>query len=192
MDAAPFAPMEARLAEALPDAPGWQYEPKWDGFRAIAARGDGDVEIWSKSGKPLGRYFPEMLAALATVPERRYILDGELVIPIGDHLSFDALQARLHPAASRIAKLAVETPVQLILFDCLRLCGDDLIDAPLDERRSRLEKLYARIRSPALILSPCTTDRSAAQAGSPGPVARSTASSPSRSTRPTNPANARW
>ena len=76
MDATPFAPMEARLAEALPSSPGWQYEPKWDGFRAIAVR-EGDIEIWSKSGKPLGRYFPEMIEALATIPEKRFILDGE-------------------------------------------------------------------------------------------------------------------
>ena len=84
MDAAPFAPMEARLANALPDPPGWQYEPKWDGFRAIAERDGEEIEIWSKSGKPLGRYFPELLEALASIPEKRFILDGELVIPIGD------------------------------------------------------------------------------------------------------------
>lgn len=164
MDAAPFAPMEARLAEALPDPPGWQYEPKWDGFRAITVRDGPDIEIWSKAGKPLGRYFPEMLEALATVPERNFILDGELVIPIGDHLSFDALQARLHPAASRIAKLSAETPAQLVLFDCLRLGADGLLDTPLVQRRERLEALHKRIKSPALILSPCTIDRAAAEA----------------------------
>ncbi|HEY0623430.1 ATP-dependent DNA ligase [Sphingomonas sp.] len=164
MDAAPFAPMEARLAEALPDPPGWQYEPKWDGFRAIAVRESDAIAIWSKSGKPLGRYFPEMLEALATIPEKRFILDGELVIPIGDRLSFDALQARLHPAASRIAKLSVATPAQLILFDCLRLGPDELLDTPLAQRRERLEALHKRIESPALILSPCTPDRAAAEA----------------------------
>ena len=164
MDASPFAPMEARLAEALPDPPGWQYEPKWDGFRAIAVREGEEIEIWSKSGKPLGRYFPEMLQALASIPEKRFILDGELVIPIGDRLSFDALQARLHPAASRIAKLSVETPAQLILFDCVRLGPDDLLGTPLSQRRQWLETLHARTEAPTLILSPCTADRAAAEA----------------------------
>lgn len=162
MDTAPLAPMEARLAEQLPEPPGWQYEPKWDGFRALAQR-DGDrIEIWSKSGKPLGRYFPEMVAALAALSEPRFLLDGELVIPIGERLSFDSLQARLHPAASRIARLSNETPAQLILFDCLQLGDRDLRDELLETRRTALEAFAAPLRSPRLLLSPATGDRAAA------------------------------
>jgi ATP-dependent DNA ligase len=155
---APLAPMEALLVEVLPPPPGWQYEPKWDGFRAIAAR-DGDAcEIWSKAGKPLGRYFPEVLACLRRVKTRHLLLDGELVIPVDGRLSFEALQARLHPAASRIAKLSRETPAQLLLFDCLLVGGRTLRDAPLRERRWELEKLIASFDDPALTLSPASLD----------------------------------
>lgn len=158
MTDAPIAPMEALLVDALPDGPGWYYEPKWDGFRAIAER-DGDrVEIWSKSGKPLARYFPEVAARLLALPEARFLLDGELVIPIGNQLSFDALQARLHPAASRIAKLSQETPAQLILFDCLRVGDRDLATAPLAERREALAGFHAGLNDPALVLSPYSID----------------------------------
>lgn len=155
---APVAPMEAQLVDALPPPPGWQYEPKWDGFRAIVVRDGDDVAIWSKSGKPLGRYFPEILDHVRQLKEGRLVLDGELVIPIGNRLSFDALQARLHPAASRIAKLSRETPAQLILFDCLQIGARDLIERPLSERRAALEKLAASIENPALILSPASLD----------------------------------
>ena len=148
--------MEARLVAALPADDGWQFEPKWDGFRALVVR-DGDrVEIVSKSGKPLGRYFPEVAAMLAGLGERRFVLDGELILPVGDVLSFDALQARLHPAPSRIARLSRETPAQLMLFDCLH-AGDRAFDgAPLHERRAALEVFHARERHPALLLSPCS------------------------------------
>jgi ATP-dependent DNA ligase len=153
---APTAPMEALLVENLPQPPGWQYEPKWDGFRAIVERNDHGVEIWSKSGKPLGRYFPETVEHVRGLTEKHLLLDGELVITVGDHLSFDALQARLHPAASRIAKLARETPAQLILFDALWIGRQDLRDKPLADRRAALEKLCRSIRSPSLILSPAS------------------------------------
>lgn len=156
-DGAPIAPMEALLVEALPDPPGWFYEPKWDGFRAIVAREGDRIEIWSKSGKPLARYFPEVVEAISSLEQRDLLLDGELVIPIGDRLSFDALQARLHPAASRIARLSRETPAQLILFDCLRLGSKDLREAPLATRRAALEALHAEIARPDLILSPVAT-----------------------------------
>ena len=128
-------PMEARLVEALPDGEGWQCEPKWDGFRCLVYR-DGDaVHLQSKSGKPLGRYFTEVEAAILALQADTYVLDGELIIPIGESLSFEALQMRLHPAASRIAKLSRETPAQLMLFECL-LSGDEaLIAEPLAERR---------------------------------------------------------
>ena len=97
--------MEAKLVTALPEDPGWQFEPKWDGFRALVFR-DGDaVELLSKSGKSLARYFPEIVALVAGIDQARFVLDGELILPVGDVLSFDALQARLHPAESRIAKL---------------------------------------------------------------------------------------
>lgn len=100
--------MEARLIDSLPDGDGWQYEPKWDGFRCLAFRDGDDIAMMSKSGKPLDRYFPELVAALREMPERRFVVDGEIVLPIGGILSFEALQARLHPAASRIARLSQE------------------------------------------------------------------------------------
>lgn len=159
----PIAPMEALLVEALPQATGWYFEPKWDGFRAIVERQGRNVEIWSKAGKPLGRYFPEIVAAIATLAQDQLLLDGELVVPVGDHLSFDALQARLHPAATRIARLSRETPAQLILFDCLRVGERHLREAPLTERRAALEALHATIRRADLILSPVTANREEAE-----------------------------
>jgi ATP-dependent DNA ligase len=154
--------MEARLVDALPRGPEWIYEPKWDGFRCIAYR-DGDaVTLISKSGKPLGRYFPEMVAMLESLPERQFVLDGELTIATGDTLSFAALQARLHPAESRIRKLAAETPAQLILFDLLALGGRDLAELPFAERRERLAAFFQNVQPDRLLLSPITTD--AAQA----------------------------
>jgi ATP-dependent DNA ligase len=148
--------MEALLVATLPEPPGWQYEPKWDGFRAIVERSHDNIEIWSKSGKPLGRYFPEITEHIRNLAETHLLLDGELVIPVGDHLSFDALQARLHPAASRIAKLSKETPAQFILFDALVIGRNDLRDKPLSDRRAALEALHSSIASPSLILSPAS------------------------------------
>ncbi len=157
-------PMEAKLVEALPDGEGWRYEPKWDGFRCLVFR-DGDaVELQSKAGKPLGRYFPEVVAAVAGLKAERFVVDGELVIANGDRLDFEALQLRLHPAESRIRKLASQTPAQLMLFDCL--AGPDgkcLLGRPLAERRAALESFHAGEREPALLLSPYTDDRDAAQ-----------------------------
>ncbi len=148
------APMEARLVDALPSGDGWQFEPKWDGFRALAERDGETVRLWSKSGKPLGRYFPDVVAMLAALPEKRFLLDGELIIPAGDHLSFEALQARLHPAASRVDRLAREAPAQLMLFDCLELGARELAAEPLQARRAALERFYADAANPALLLSP--------------------------------------
>ncbi|HWU94869.1 MAG TPA: ATP-dependent DNA ligase [Sphingomonas sp.] len=163
-DATPVEPMEALLVDVLPEPPGWQYEPKWDGFRAIVMR-DGDrVEIWSKSGKPLGRYFPEVLDTLRGLEEDHLLLDGELVVPVGACLSFDALQARLHPAASRIARLSRETPAQLVLFDCLEIGRDVLAGKPLRERRVALEALARRFKNPAPVLSPASLDPGRARA----------------------------
>ena len=135
--------MEALLAAQLPDGKGWQFEPKWDGFRCLAKREGDDVQLISKSGKPLGRYFPEMLEVLGGLKQNRFLLDGELIISVSDVLSFDALQLRLHPAESRVRKLAKESPAELMLFDLLSLGGKDLSDEPLSERRAALEKFHA-------------------------------------------------
>ena len=158
------APMEALLAAELPDGDGWQYEPKWDGFRCLASRGGGVLELTSKSGKPLGRYFPEVVAMLETLEEKRFLLDGELIIPLGDALSFEALQLRLHPAESRIRKLSKETPAEFMLFDLLVLGAKSLAGQPLADRRAALEKFHASQRIPGLLLSPATNDHRTAVA----------------------------
>ena len=162
---ADLLPMEARLVEDLPADPGWQFEPKWDGFRCLALR-DGDrVELRAKSGKPLARYFPEMVAASRGLEPSRFALDGELAIRAGETLSFDALQMRLHPAESRIRKLAAETPAMLILFDLLMTPGgESLLTAPLTRRRAALEAFYDSLGpTPALRLSPFTRDAAEAR-----------------------------
>ena len=152
---AALAPMEAKIVAELPEEAGWQFEPKWDGFRALVFRDGADIEILSKSGKSLARYFPEIVALVAAVDQNRFILDGELILPIDDILSFDALQARLHPAESRVAKLSRETPAQLMMFDCLQDGKRDLLERPLVERRAALEAFHARHGTPSILLSPC-------------------------------------
>jgi ATP-dependent DNA ligase len=133
-------PMEARLVTELPREPGWRFEPKWDGSRCLAFRADDEVELRAKSGKTLSRYFPEVVAMLGAIAPQSFVVDGELAIPVGDSLSFDALQARLHPAESRVRKLASETPGIFILFDCLMTVDRlSLLDRPLTERRAALE-----------------------------------------------------
>jgi ATP-dependent DNA ligase len=153
--------MEARSAEAIPTGPEWQYEPKWDGFRCLAFR-DGDaIALQSKAGEPLERYFPEMVDALRALKAPRFVLDGELVVPMGKTLSFDALLQRIHPAESRVRKLASETPATLIVFDMLvDEAGASLIGLPLDERRPRLEAFTSRFleKHPQIRLSPATSD----------------------------------
>lgn len=149
-------PMEAKLVAELPSPPGWHYEPKWDGFRAVVGRDGTEADIRSKSGKSLARFFPEVIEALLATTEKRFVLDGELILPIGEALSFDALQQRLHPAESRIRRLSRETPAQLMLFDCLALGGKDLSDAPLRERRAALETFHRREGSSSLLLSPAS------------------------------------
>src|ERR1700733_3864123 len=114
-----YAPMEAQPAEELPHGPNWHYEPKWDGFRCVAFRDGDDVDLESKSGKPLTRYFPELVAAWAKLKPKKFILDGEIVIPVGKNLSFDHLLMRIHPAESRVRKLSAETPSVYIVFDLL-------------------------------------------------------------------------
>jgi ATP-dependent DNA ligase len=156
------APMEALLAAELPDGAGWQYEPKWDGFRCLARRNGDEVALTSKSGKPLARYFPEIVKMLLGTNERRFILDGELIIPVGDALDFEALQLRLHPAESRIRKLSGETPAELMTFDLLEAGGKSLAGEPLRARRKALELFFARNAVAGLLLSPATTDRQTA------------------------------
>ena len=153
-------PMEARLVDDLPEEPGWQFEPKWDGFRCLAFRAGEEVELRAKSGKPLARYFPEMTAMLRRLQPRRFVLDGELVIPVGETLSFDALQMRLHPAESRVKKLAAETPAVLILFDLLTTPrGESLLQTRLPHRRAALEDFFQSIApNDGVRLSPFTRD----------------------------------
>jgi ATP-dependent DNA ligase len=155
--------MEALLASELPAGDGWQYEPKWDGFRALARRERDDVTLASRSGKPLGRYFPEVLDLLRALKERHFLIDGELIISLDDTLSFDALQLRLHPAESRIRRLAGETPAELMLFDLLEAGDKSLADKPLSARRKALESFYAKNKRPGLHLSPATLDRNTAK-----------------------------
>ena len=158
-------PMEAKLVSELPRDPGWQFEPKWDGFRCLAYRAGDEVDLRAKSGKPLARYFPEVVAMLRRLPQAAFVLDGELAVPIGDTLSFDALQMRIHPAETRIKKLAKETRALLILFDMLLDAkGKSLIEAPLSKRRTALEAFYERVgETKELKLSPFTRDRDAAE-----------------------------
>jgi ATP-dependent DNA ligase len=162
-DASGIAPMEAKLVNALPDGPDWLYEPKWDGFRCIAWRDGARVALRSKSGKPLGRYFPEVEALLLSLPTEQFVVDGELGVAVDGFLSFAALQARLHPAESRIKRLALETPAQLMLFDCLQRDGGRVVDRPFAERRAALEAFHAGNRHPSLFLSPITSDVAAAR-----------------------------
>jgi len=156
MDHAPFLPMEAKAVEALPASGDWQFEPKWDGFRCLAWVGKGPAQLFSRTGKPLSRYFPDVAAALAGLPEA--VLDGELVIPVDRILSFDALQMRLHPAASRVARLAAEHPALFMAFDRL----DDR-ERPLSARRGSLEAYLKANHSAVLRLSPMTYDQAAAR-----------------------------
>ena len=157
-----LAPMEALLAAELPEGDGWQFEPKWDGFRCLARRDGAEITLTSKSGKPLGRYFPEVIEILAAVKAKRFLLDGELIISLNDALSFEALQMRLHPAESRVRRLAGETPAELMLFDLLELGGTSLTAEPLSRRREALETFFAANAVPGLQLSPVTRSRDVA------------------------------
>ena len=152
--------MEARSVEEIPTGEEWQYEPKWDGFRCLAFRDGDKIFLQSKNGQPLARYFPDVVAHMAKLPQQQFVLDGELVIPIGNALSFDELQLRLHPAASRVQKLAAAHPAVYILFDLLGEARESYLKLNLRDRRPLLEK-FARsnLRSAKNIrLSPATTD----------------------------------
>ena len=162
----PFLPMEAKTAAEIPSGVEWQYEPKWDGFRCIVFRDGDSIELQSKAGKPLTRYFPEIVEAMRRVKARRFVLDGELIIPREGKLSFDDLLQRIHPAASRVAKLSVETPAQLVVFDLLvDEQGTSLIDHNLAERRPALEKFHRRFlaASGRIALSRATRDLNVAR-----------------------------
>ncbi|MBC7834557.1 MAG: ATP-dependent DNA ligase [Phycisphaerales bacterium] len=154
-------PMEALAVREIPDGPGWQYEPKWDGFRCLAFRDGKGLEMLSKSGRPLGRYFPEIEEALLALTPRRFVLDGELVVPIDGVFSFEDLQLRLHPARSRVNKLAAGSPAEYLVFDLLiDERGRAIAELPLSERRPKLEAFAAAHlpAHPRLKLSPVTTD----------------------------------
>jgi len=149
--------MEALPVEAIPQGPDWQYEPKWDGFRCLAFRDSGDVKLQSKAGKPLNRYFPEMVEALGALDARSFVLDGELAVPADGGFSLDALLQRIHPAASRVKRLAAETPAIFIAFDLLADAqGRSLMALPLQTRRQQLEKFARRYfpGHPGIRLSP--------------------------------------
>jgi ATP-dependent DNA ligase len=154
-----YPPMEAQLVDELPMGPGWQYEPKWDGFRCLAFR-DGDrIDVMSKAGKPLARYFPDVVELLRRIEAPRFVLDGEIVIPFDGALSFDELLLRIHPAKSRVEKLAREHPAALVAFDLLvDATGESLVELPLSERRARLGAFYEHVpRDSRVWLSPATT-----------------------------------
>jgi ATP-dependent DNA ligase len=158
------SPMEARIAEALPGGRGWQFEPKWDGFRCLAYKDAKRVALIAKSGKALTDYFPEITAAFARLAAPSFVVDGELVIPVGDALSFDALQMRLHPAESRRKRLAAETPALFILFDLLANAKLDFTGRKLTERRAALEELFSTFtRAGSFRLSPYTRQAATAR-----------------------------
>jgi ATP-dependent DNA ligase len=160
-----YAPMEAKLVDELPTGDAWWYEPKWDGFRCVAFRDGSGVDLMSKAGKPLTRYFPEIVDALLASPASQFVIDGELVVPLEQQLSFDALLQRIHPADSRVRKLAAETPAEFIVFDLLfDDTGESLIDAPLTKRRAALEAFVPKAfpDSATVRLSPMTEERATA------------------------------
>jgi ATP-dependent DNA ligase len=162
----PFPPMEALSVDKIPQGTEWQYEPKWDGFRCLVFRDGDKVELQSKAGQPLARYFPEIVEAAKELPARQFVLDGELVIPEEQGLSFDELLLRLHPAESRVLKLSAAHPALLIVFDLLADGPKSkLVDVPLSERRAALEK-FAKVnfgKARRIRLSPVTRDFKEAQ-----------------------------
>jgi ATP-dependent DNA ligase len=159
-----LAPMEAKLVDEIPRDAGWRFEPKWDGFRCLAYRAGDEVLLKAKSGKPLNRFFPDVVEALKALPVERFVVDGELTIDVGGAPRFEALQMRLHPAESRVRKLAAEHPAGLMLFDCLMdERGRSLVGAPLTARRTALEALAKRFgKAKVVSLSPGTTNRETA------------------------------
>src|SRR3954462_6173904 len=161
----PYPPMEALSVDQIPQGDNWQYEPKWDGFRCLVFRDGGKVKLQSKSGQTLTRYFPDLVGAVVALKAKQFVLDGEIVVPRGKAFSFDDLLQRIHPAASRVNRLATETPALLIVFDLL-VDGDDILTKQLlPARRKRLEAFVKRnLRGQKTIrLSPATTKLSDAK-----------------------------
>ena len=155
----PYPPMDALLVSEIPAGANWEYEPKWDGFRCLAFRDGKNIELQSKSGQTLGRYFPEIVAALLKLKASKFVLDGELVIPVKAGLSFDDLLQRIHPAASRVTKLSQSTPAQFIVFDLLvDEAGTPLYESPLSKRRQKLESFAKKhlAKNERIELSPKT------------------------------------
>jgi ATP-dependent DNA ligase len=162
----PYLPMEALLVSEIPAGDNWEYEPKWDGFRCLAFRDGKKVELQSKSGQPLERYFPEIVEALLKLKASKFVLDGELVIPVKGGLSFDDLLQRIHPAASRVTKLSRETPAHFIVFDLLvDDAGKPIYDLPLSKRRDKLEHFAKKYlaKKQNIELSPKTKNISVAR-----------------------------
>jgi ATP-dependent DNA ligase len=161
----PLEPMEAETVEELPTGQGWQYEPKWDGFRCLAYRDRDQVFLQSRTGKPLARYFPDVVQHLLGLKPQRFVLDGEIVVSVGGEWSFETLQLRLHPAASRVAKLAKENPASFMAFDLLAdEAPQSWLDRALADRRAALEVFFAHARPPAHVqLSPATQSREQAE-----------------------------
>src|SRR5499427_1172170 len=157
----PLAPMLSSAANALPAGDGWQFEPKWDGFRTIVFRDGDEVLLQSRDEKPMNRYFPELIAPLAAGLPERCVVDGEIVIVGGEGLDFEALLLRIHPAASRVKLLAAQSPASFVAWDLLALGDRDLRNEPLHTRREALERVLAHVKPP-LHLSPVTRDRSLA------------------------------
>jgi ATP-dependent DNA ligase len=155
----PYPPMEAKRADAVPIGDRWLFEPKWDGFRAIVFRDGDDVAIQSKAGQPLARYFPEVVEAVRSLRVKQFVLDGEIVMPIEGRLSFDHLLLRMHPAESRVRKLAAETPAHYYAFDMLALKTKLLAKMPIEHRREKLETFFENVDHELLHLSPATIDR---------------------------------
>ncbi|HEV3090647.1 MAG TPA: ATP-dependent DNA ligase [Candidatus Cybelea sp.] len=170
----PVEPMETRQVPKIPEGATWTYEPKWDGFRCLAFRDGDDVELQSKSGETLTRYFPEIVAALLEAKTRRFVTDGELMITDGAVGDFDALLQRIHPAESRVRKLAAETPATYVLFDLLVENESNVSERPLRERHAHLETFVKRdfAKDPTIALSPATPDVELARIWLSGSVAR--------------------
>jgi ATP-dependent DNA ligase len=159
----PFAPMEAKRVDAIPAGDTWLFEPKWDGFRALVFRDGDELAMQSKAGQPLARYFPELVEAFLSLKAKQFVLDGEIVVPVDGRLSFDDLLLRMHPADSRIRKLAAETPAQFYAFDLLFAKRKSMEKLPIEERRDRLESFFETVDHPRLRLSPATVDRKLAR-----------------------------
>lgn len=169
----PIEPMEAKTVAKIPRGSQWLYEPKWDGFRCIAFRDGDDVAMQSKSGQPLERYFPEVVESLKNLQASRFVLDGELFIEREGGLDFDALLQRIHPAASRIRRLSVDTPAGFAVFDILADGANDYSKLPLEERREALEAFAAKqfSRNGNIALSPATRDAASAEQWLEGGIA---------------------